>query len=264
VTRPLRLNLAAGQQAHPEWVNVEFYPHTLRYTLPGVRRYFRRRAEGSPTPGTTRLMDLRRGISDPDATYDVVYHSNFLEHLDRIIGREFLRECFRVLRPGGIIRVVVPDIEVSARRYLEALDELRQGADGAELAHEFALVDLLDQMVRNESGGDLGRWLEAGWPDDRKPPAPRAPVPRASGSRARIRDLLIGRSTPASTGELHRWMYDAPSLGGALRAAGFVGVTFNDPCKSAIPDWDRFALDVRPDGRPLHAGCLYAEAVRPT
>jgi predicted SAM-dependent methyltransferase len=47
-----------------------------------------------------------------------VYSSHFLEHLDQAAGLRLLRESFRVLRVGGVIRVCVPDLEKVVRFYL--------------------------------------------------------------------------------------------------------------------------------------------------
>ena len=41
----------------------------------------------------------------------VVYSSHTLEHMTREDGARFLSECYRVLEPGGIIRIVVPDLK---------------------------------------------------------------------------------------------------------------------------------------------------------
>ncbi|MFA6958635.1 MAG: methyltransferase domain-containing protein [Thermoanaerobaculia bacterium] len=43
-------------------------------------------------------------------TVDALYTSHMLEHLDRSEAREFIAEAIRVLRPGGMIRVAVPDL----------------------------------------------------------------------------------------------------------------------------------------------------------
>jgi len=40
-----------------------------------------------------------------------------LEHLDRNEASKFLKEAFRMLRPGGIIRIVVPDINKQIALY---------------------------------------------------------------------------------------------------------------------------------------------------
>ena len=53
---------------------------------------------------------------------EVVYHSHMLEHLTNNEGIEFLRECNRVLQPGAIMRLLVPDLESFSKKYVEGDD----------------------------------------------------------------------------------------------------------------------------------------------
>lgn len=62
-------------------------------------------------PDNIIVHNLAKGIPFPDGSVDVVYHSHLLEHLDRDVAERFLREVQRVLRLGGIQRIVVPDLE---------------------------------------------------------------------------------------------------------------------------------------------------------
>lgn len=57
------------------------------------------------------LADATKRLPAADASVDVVYSSHMLEHLDREGAKAFLEETLRVLRPGGILRIAVPDIE---------------------------------------------------------------------------------------------------------------------------------------------------------
>jgi SAM-dependent methyltransferase len=241
------LNLACGSQAHPAWTNVDHFPARVRYQLPLVGAVMRAAQEGRghyTTASGARVLiaDLRKGVPFPDASFDVVYHSNFLEHLERAAGRRFLAECRRVLRAGGLIRVVVPDLEEKARAYLAALES------GDVDAHEFAVADLIDQMVRTTTGGELANLLEPDREDVAKP------------LRQQIGERLIGKRRAADTGELHKWMYDSESLSRALADAGFTRPMFRTHTESDIPDWSHCRLDEKPDGSPLHHACIYAEA----
>src|SRR5206468_6458028 len=105
--------------------------------------------------------NLRRGIPFPDDTFEVVYHSHVLEHFPREGAREFLRECLRVLKPGGILRVVVPDLEVLARTYLHALELAASGDPDWEYNYEYVMLELYDQTVRERPGGELGDYLQS-------------------------------------------------------------------------------------------------------
>jgi predicted SAM-dependent methyltransferase len=62
------------------------------------------------------------GLPLSDRSVDVLYSSHMLEHLDREEAVAFLREARRVLRPGGTLRVSVPDLRMHINRYLESGD----------------------------------------------------------------------------------------------------------------------------------------------
>ena len=95
------LNLGCGKTFHRDWVNVDFIssgPEVISH-------------------------DLTQGIPFSSETFDVVYHSHVLEHFTALQGDFFIKECFRVLKPGGILRIAVPDLETIVRNYLQFLEQ---------------------------------------------------------------------------------------------------------------------------------------------
>jgi len=66
--------------------------------------------------------DATKGLSIQDASVDVLYSSHMLEHLDRNEATKFLKEALRILRPGGIIRIAVPDIKRQVTQYVDSCD----------------------------------------------------------------------------------------------------------------------------------------------
>src|SRR5690348_11540802 len=52
-----------------------------------------------------------RGLPVATGAADVVYTCHMFEHLDRDDARRFLAEAHRVLCPGGVLRIAIPDIE---------------------------------------------------------------------------------------------------------------------------------------------------------
>lgn len=57
-----------------------------------------------------------------DGTVDVIYASQSLEHVSKFDVIPTLREWWRVLKPGGKIQVVVPDLEWAVKFWLEHKD----------------------------------------------------------------------------------------------------------------------------------------------
>jgi hypothetical protein len=83
-----------------------------------------------------------------------------LEHLRCEHVPTFLDECRRVLKPGGVVRISVPDLEEICRIYLQRLDAAATGDRSAEKDHEWMTIELLDQAVRERSGGRMMQYLQ--------------------------------------------------------------------------------------------------------
>lgn len=66
--------------------------------------------------------DATKGLPLQDGSVDVIYTSHMLEHLDKNEADKFLREAFRVLHPGGIIRIAVPDLKKQIELYNQRSD----------------------------------------------------------------------------------------------------------------------------------------------
>jgi len=69
-------------------------------------------------PRSDVYMDVTRSLPLPDACLDVVYSEEVIEHISRKQGDAMLRECFRVLKPGGWLRLTTPSLDYFARRAL--------------------------------------------------------------------------------------------------------------------------------------------------
>ena len=131
------LNLGCGRRFHPKWTNVDF----------------------TSTSDRVIAYNLTQGIPFPDASFDVVYHSHVLEHFSKAEAASFLEECCRVLRPQGVLRVVVPDLEQIVRTYLTALEKANAGFEEWQANYEWILIEMYDQVARNFSGGEMAAYL---------------------------------------------------------------------------------------------------------
>lgn len=67
------------------------------------------------------VRDLRVGFSDhPDGSVDSIYVGQLIEHLNPIHeAPAFVRECYRMLRPGGVLRMTTPDLDILINSYLD-------------------------------------------------------------------------------------------------------------------------------------------------
>lgn len=189
-------------------------------------------------PPNTVAHDLSKGIPFPDGSVDVVYHSHLLEHLDRPVASEFMGEVRRVLKPGGVQRVVVPDLERLCRDLLEHLERCSSDPD-ERAAHDEYVAELIEQSVRREAYGMRGQ----------------------RGPWRAVERLLVGDAR--RRGETHQWLYDRANLSALLERTGFAEIAVRSFDTSRIEDWQRYGLDLDASGREYKPGSLYVEAVRP-
>lgn len=88
--------------------------------------------------------DVKTGLPFGTGVVDLIYASHFLEHLTYDEGRAFLRDCRRVIRPDGAMRLVVPDTKILTEAFrnteagggLYVFDEINVECAGARTPAE--------------------------------------------------------------------------------------------------------------------------------
>lgn len=249
-----RLNVGCGAHYHPDWCNID-----LVASSKDVIQH-----------------DIRQGLPFADNSFDAVYHSHVLEHLTPQQGEKLIRECGRILAPGGILRIVVPDLERITRLYLKMLDQAWDGSSESEENYEWMKLELLDQMVRQQSGGLMGPYMidnsrsnadfvrsRIGGELDSCQSANRGQPARLgkrvsdwwTQTRQQLADasvrILLGREQQAAfkeslfrqQGEIHRWMYDRLSLKKLCEKCGLTDFQVCQAEQSSIDQFANFQLD---------------------
>lgn len=259
------LNIGCGKcySLSPEWTNLDF-----KKTGEGVIAH-----------------NLREGIPFPDNTFDVVYQSHLLEHFSKKDGEFLISECYRVLKHGGVIRVVVPDLEGIIKEYLSCLENVTQDPTNKIFRSNYSwiLLELFDQMVRNNSGGDMASFylkntldnesyivkrIGHEWIIDRdayysvvdsakqehfidklfrwfriKYRSLRSVLMRLAMWVFSIDESAYKIGLFRQGGEVHQWMYDHYSISQLLVQQGFVKPRRFDAFNSYIEGWAEFDLD---------------------
>jgi predicted SAM-dependent methyltransferase len=96
----LCINIGCGSRPLPDWVNLDA-------------------ARGDKIDV---VWDLRRGLPFPDESCAAIFGEHVIEHIPKADAKRLLRECHRVLQPGGVVRLSTPD----AGRFLRAYVSDRQ------------------------------------------------------------------------------------------------------------------------------------------
>lgn len=167
--RRLKVNIACGSRPLEGWVNIDVFP-----VSPFVIAW-----------------DCRRSIPLSDRSAAFIFAEHFFEHMERPNQTDrFLSECLRVLEPGGIIRLVVPDAGLYLHKYCEP------GWDG--LAET--------RPLRKENGAYFDYW----------PPLPR----HAAHAAPYATKMEFINHVFRQFGD-HRYAYDAETLIHTISTAGF-------------------------------------------
>ncbi len=113
-----QVNLGCGTHTPYDWINVDYAFGARISRLPVVSSLIRRlNVLRTDWPDGIVIHDLRQTFPWADNSVDHIYSSHTLEHLNKQQGRHCLKECFRVLKPGGVLRIVVPDLDAFVNYY---------------------------------------------------------------------------------------------------------------------------------------------------
>ena len=151
--QPIKLHLGCGSRILKGWINIDLlyqpwqdydksqekidYPINLR----GEQKDF------------YALNIMISGLPLPDNCVDVVFHEDFIEHLDQRDQVILLAETLRVLKPGGVHRVNTPNL-------LKAMSEhsdFRQGKNGVYAAEWNNHIHL--NILTQDSLSELARMV---------------------------------------------------------------------------------------------------------
>lgn len=224
-----RLHLGCGSCTPEGWLNIDGSWNARLAKYPAIRSLL----------GTLRIVpisltivpwdtgvyyhDIRRPLPFSDESVEAIYASHTLEHLYFNEAQTLLRECFRVLQPGGVLRLVVPDLRAIVEEY----------TGGSPFAGEATSSPF---SLRADRVNDrLGL---------RHTSAP-------SGVAMRIYKVITDF-------DVHKWMYDAESLIHYVQLAGFREVAQMEYHVSRISD----IAALENPGRVLYGAGICVEGVK--
>ena len=121
-----RLHLGCFDRAIEGWVNTDISPHVYVARIPGAARVL----WALGLMSAERLEQHRRGVFDGlyrldltkrlpwrDGEFEAAFSAHVFEHLYRDDAKRCAAEVHRVLAPGGVFRITVPDLDHAIERY---------------------------------------------------------------------------------------------------------------------------------------------------
>lgn len=102
--RPRKLQLGCGANLLAGWLN----------------------SDSEPLDESVIWVDARRRLPFDDSTFDYVFSEHMIEHVEYLEGQAMLRESFRILRPGGWLRIATPDLRFLIELYAPQKSDLQR------------------------------------------------------------------------------------------------------------------------------------------
>lgn len=121
----LYVQYGCGMSAPPSWVNFDSSPTLYFERIPIIGRLYTKNE--TRFPESIQYGDIVKGLPLAAGSCAGMYACHVLEHLALEDFRIALRNTFNLLRPSGIFRLVVPDLEVAVKKYVSS-----EAADAAE------------------------------------------------------------------------------------------------------------------------------------
>lgn len=124
------LNLGCGRNIVPDWVNADFFRFHEKLLYP----------ERAPD----WMLDLSRPLNCPADHWDGIFVEHTNEHLTYSQNYDLMQELLRVLKPGGRVRLVIPDLD----RYLR-FEEL--GTEFPKFRRYASLPEAISNLTQNHA-----------------------------------------------------------------------------------------------------------------
>lgn len=125
----VKINLGCGLRVASGWLNIDGslnaliaswpnWAHRLVYRFSGSHNYYSLDEYCGILESHSFLYhDLSHSLPLSENSVDFIYSSHFFEHLFKDDAAALLKSCARALKPGGIIRISIPDLAYAVSLY---------------------------------------------------------------------------------------------------------------------------------------------------
>ena len=139
----LFLNIGSGGFYHQKWLNFDF---------PGVSKYYQSlQGKKNKDFKPIDLCNLEDKLKFKDNSVDLIYISHVLDHLEITYVLERLKEFWRILKPGGIVRVVLPDTEENIKNSKFLFDQRKINKDDKVESTSASIKHAITDAVKVEN-----------------------------------------------------------------------------------------------------------------
>jgi hypothetical protein len=201
-SRRLKLHLGCESNTPSGWINVDgswgawLAKYQRLRTLLKLTKLFPSQLIEKKWNPDILVHNLKKTLPFSNNSIWAIYACHVLEHLYLQESKNLLRECYRVMEPDGIIRIVVPDLRAIVLKYSERKEDNQESG--------WTRADSLNQQLLL-----------------------RPETPPSGSLIYRIYSILTDFHS-------HKWMYDADSLSYHCKQAGFTNIRVMQAHESLI------------------------------
>ncbi|OJJ25502.1 hypothetical protein BI308_11060 [Roseofilum reptotaenium AO1-A] len=113
------LHIGCGIKVVERWKNIDSSPSLRLSKFPFVGSSICRLIGAPNWPEIAQCGDVLKGINIPNSSCDLIYAAHVFEHLSYIDFSQALDNVYNYLKPGGIVRIIVPDLEKYIQTYIK-------------------------------------------------------------------------------------------------------------------------------------------------
>ena len=119
-----KVNLGCGPIGKDDWINLDWGILAFMHRNPLVENFLLAcklfpKGYNIKWPKNLFLHNCRSKLPFKEGSIDFIYSSHFIEHLKRFETERILEDCHRVLKKNGVLRLIIPDLELLTRKYVE-------------------------------------------------------------------------------------------------------------------------------------------------
>jgi len=195
MTNLKKLHLGCGSKTPNGWLNVDGSWNAWLAKYPYLRKLLSlthivpKKQSGLPWSRDIFIYDVRKPLPFSNNSFSAIYASHLLEHLYLAEAKNLLKECYRMLEPNGVLRIVVPDLGAIIQEYMGGFNPVSDSSYSWQASNR---ADRLNQRLHY-----------------------RYPHPVSGNYIYKIYNALTDF-------HLHKWNYDAESLIYYFKWAGFI------------------------------------------
>jgi len=133
--KKLMINIGCGPDGHDDWINIDYgilaflHKHKWLERIIFQLKLWPKDEQGNVSydvkwPANLLVRDCKKDLPFEENSIDYIFSSYFFEHIKKHEAVKLLKSCYRCLKPGAVMRIVVPDIDFVVKQYLASEDNI--------------------------------------------------------------------------------------------------------------------------------------------